>query len=220
MPATNSVTANAAQLGADFAQRYSAIDANLEKIRDILVSDWGKVKVAAHNTENVWNWSTTVNNNMINALTISAKQEFWTAMLSSAYVEYVVDPKYLWYVLNKQHGSTWSAPWQVACQSNGSGNTYPVGGGATNQSSWMTGTVAMYPQPYPYSQLDWFGITTKAQYAVNVITSNPRTAPQALTAPLFQPIDQSEGTTLGMDKVAFFADPRWRRLWFTCAGAY
>jgi hypothetical protein len=50
--------------------------------------------------------------------------------------------------------------------------------------------------------------------------ANSETEPQALTAPLFQPIDQSEGTTLGMDKFAFFADPRWRRLWFTCAGAY
>lgn len=81
----------------------------------------------------------------------------------------------------------------------------------------MSGTVALYLNSF--SQVDYFGLTLKAIYdsGPNLpIDQNPDSVPQSVTGPLCEPIDATEGDSLGLDKVAFFADPRWQRLWFYC----
>ena len=88
-----------------------------------------------------------------------------------------------------------------------------------NLGSWETTPVRLLSDPpFPISanNQDWFGLTSYATFSSGgSITSNPDTVSQSLTNPLFAPADQNG---LGMDKVAFFADPHWQRLWFYCQG--
>jgi hypothetical protein len=154
-------------------------------------------------------------------LSNSAQREFWTALLPIPYVQYVVDPPFVWGETQTPENPIWTFPWQVECQSNSfaGGDTAAFGTSALDdQSSWETTPVRLIHQP-PFLTLndqEWFGLTRYATFEGETITRNPDTVPTSLTQPLFQP---GYLGGLGMDKVAFFADPRWQRLWFSCIRA-
>jgi hypothetical protein len=212
------ITADVSQLAVDFADRYAAIQTDLGHVRDLMVSDWGKLQQAAANTTGIWSFNTTVQTDMIDSLENSAQREFWTAILPVPYVEYAVDSPFLWSESQSAGKKVWDFPWQVECTSNSYNfpNTKAFGNSMlANLSSWETTPVRLYTQPIAFDSLDWFGLTEKAafDYGQGTITSNHDTVSQSLTKPLFEPVTQGG---LGMDKVAFFAAPQWQHLWFYC----
>ncbi|MBV9000432.1 MAG: hypothetical protein JO304_15330 [Solirubrobacterales bacterium] len=211
------ITGDVDQLGVAFADRYATIQSHLGYVENILVSDWGKLQQAAANTKDIWAFNQNVENDMVNSITNSAQRQFWTAILPVPYVEYAVDSPYVW-AENQLSPPTWTAPWQVVCTSEGifHSGTKPFGASMLdNRGSWETTPVRLVNvPPLTFNDQDWFGLTNIATLSQGVITDNPDTVPQSLTNPLFAPNDQNG---LGMDKVAFFADPHWQRLWFYCS---
>ena len=101
---------------------------------------------------------------------------------------------------------------------NSPSNTEPFGGSTANPASWMSGTVALYLNSF--LQVDYSDSRSR-RYTTPVPTCRSIRIPirsHSVTGRLCEPIDATEGDSLGLDKVAFFADPRWQRLWFYCDG--
>ena len=81
-------TAN--QLGDTLETNYQAALQSLDHVGDLVVSDWGRLKIAAANSGSggVWNWGPTATSAAVQTLTVSTQKQAYEGLMPLAYTPY------------------------------------------------------------------------------------------------------------------------------------
>jgi len=201
-PSLSPLETEVATLGQNLVSRYQEVGSNLRQIQAILVSDWGKLQQADNFTA-AWSPNSV---KMTSTLTLSSKQEFYSALLPTVYILYYVAPEFI--------GNKFF-PWNLTCQGNGSA-THPFGQSNRTPSAWSTPVVISEGPQQP--SINFLGINTAAEIDGGQLNRNPDRPDLANMGGdnLFQPLSADVGTALGMNKTTLFADPRFVTRWFWC----
>jgi hypothetical protein len=76
----------ASELANDLADRISNTLSNLDTLRNVIVSDWGKLQTVGTNAGNVWAWSNDADQiPTVQALTVGAEATFYQKLMPAAY---------------------------------------------------------------------------------------------------------------------------------------
>jgi hypothetical protein len=73
------------ELAADLVDRIQNTVDNLDQLRDVIVSDYGKLKTVGSNAGNIWAWNDTAQQDTINTLTLGADATFYENLMPAAY---------------------------------------------------------------------------------------------------------------------------------------
>jgi hypothetical protein len=169
----------ASELANDLADRIANTLSNLDTLRNIIVSDWGKLDTVGTNAGNVWAWSNDADQiPTVAALTVGAEATFYQKLMPAAY--------HLW-----DFGSSTGSKYECGKGGqNGIQTPFPQMP-ASDYWGFTTGfSTAGGSQPTPV--LDYRGL---AQWAFN---SEP---PASLTEPLFE---STSAGGIGMNPQWFF----------------
>jgi hypothetical protein len=187
---SQAVQDKASELAGDLVDRINNTLGNLDQLRDVIVSDYGKLQTVGNNANNIWQWNDSDQNNAINGLTLGADATFYEKLMPAAY--------HMW-----DFGSS-------------TGGSYTCGKGGENgiqtpfphmPSSDYFGFITGFKtgsgtQPSPI--LDYRGM---AQWSFN---SEP---PSSLTGPMFEPYSSTNGS-IGLNPEWFLTQN------FTNSGSY
>jgi hypothetical protein len=208
------VKTKASELGVQLSQRYEAIQDSLAQVRQILVSDWGKLEAAGEQVSNSnggWELNSSTEEVVGQSLSVSASQQAMTALLPLVYGEYMVSP-----VGSPMNPEMTRTPWTYTCNQSESADhrVQPVGPTYGNPSSYVAA-------PYELAGNAGIGFTTNRLFRVMAIQGSfPREpegeiqkkAPIVLRKALGEQLFKSAGGGgYGLDQVSFFALPAFRR---------
>jgi hypothetical protein len=137
-PLAGEIKNKADDLAANLAKGYDNATTGLDRLGDILVSDYGKLSVAGPNAIDAWYFNTTKNVSVAQALERSARQLFTRALFPLVYDSYTLQPSRTQHSLAGPYNPNPTDPKTYRCASSGGAGeiSNPFDNGAT--SGWVS----------------------------------------------------------------------------------
>ena len=133
-PLLGRIQAEASALGNSLADSFTAANESLDQLHDLLVSDWGKLQVAAQLSNGQWAISDKSDSAMSNALTDSNDIFLYTGLMGSVFYQYRLGPG------GDLNGINGIDPYAYQCyqQGDGGGSFHPWNGEPGAGWYWQT----------------------------------------------------------------------------------
>jgi len=205
-PSLAPLESEVSSLAESLVTQLSGATANFSQIQNILVSDWGKLQQSSNLAAE---WAPRVAE-IQEILTISAKRQFYSALLPTVYELYYVDSDYI------SRGAVFN-PWEVLCESDEPGESTLTFATSMEDNGASTAPVI--------GTTSTGTLTTGLLLSTPVFIEHPGAVGAAASQPdltsiggdnLFESLESDDPAALGINQTAFFADPRFTTRWFFC----
>lgn len=198
-PVSAQLQVRAGDLGHELENRYLAASSGLDRLGDILVSDYGKLTVAGDKVQNVWAFDPTSDNDTGDSLRRGTRRTIYQALFPIAFHNDTLNPTDL--NPNPKVANHYECTAQRSFKPYGS---EPSGGQEYIQTDFKKGK--------RQSRLHAFGVVGQRPITTQILTNRPvkvqntdfRVPSSGVTSPLFSTNDDDE-SALGFFKLEFFA---------------